>query len=103
MLLTCSSREYVAVDLYNSLVHIVSEEKRKAAIDGSWIDKQQEQQQQKLNKTKQQKNKNKNFATMLYKFLSLGWSELSDYNLHILDKKNSLFNSWVVKDDPGQA
>ena len=40
---------------------------------------------------------------MLYKFLSLGWSELPDYNLHILDKKNSLFNSWVVKDDPGQA
>ena len=40
---------------------------------------------------------------MLYKFLSLGWSELSDCNLHILDKKNSLFNSWVVKDDPGQA
>ena len=103
MLLTCSSREYVAVALYNSLVHIASEEKRKAAIDGSWIDKQQEQQQQKLNKTKQQKNKNKNFATMLYKFLSLGWSELSDYNLHILDKKNSLFNFWVVKDDPGQA
>ena len=53
------------------------------------------------NWTKQ--NKSKNFATMLYKFLSLGWSELSDYNLHILDKKNSLFNSWVVKDDPGQA
>ena len=24
---------------------------------------------------------------MLYKFLCLGWSELSDYNLHILDKK----------------
>ena len=24
---------------------------------------------------------------MLYKFLSLGWSELSDCNLHILDKK----------------
>ena len=90
-----------AVALYSSLVHIVSEEKRKAAIDGSWIDKQQ-QQQQKLNKTKQ-KQKNKNFATMLYKFLSLGWSELSDYNLHILDKKNSPFNSWVVKDDPGQA
>ena len=53
------------------------------------------------NWTKQ--NKSKNFATMLYKFLSLGWSELSDYNLHILDKKNSLFNSRVVKDDPGQA
>ena len=55
-----------------------------AAIDGPWIDKQQ-QQQQKLNKTKQKKSKN--FATMLYKFLSLGWSELSDYNLHILEKK----------------
>ena len=45
-----------AVALYSSLVHIVSEEKRKAAIDGSWIDKQQ-QQQQKLNKTKQKKKK----------------------------------------------
>ena len=55
------------------------------------------------NLTKQNKKRNKNFATMLYKFLSLGWSELSDYNLHILDKKNSLFNSRVVKDDPGQA
>ena len=54
------------------------------------------------NWTKQNKQK-KHFATMLYKFLSLGWSELSDCNLHILDKKNSLFNSWVVKDDPGQA
>ena len=51
-----------------------------AAVDGSWIDKQQQQQQQQqLNKTKQKKNKN--FATMLYKFLSLGWSELSDYKL----------------------
>ena len=100
VLITKVTNKY-AVALYNSLVHIVSEEKRKAAIDGSWIDKQQEQQQQKLNKTKQKKNKN--FATMPYKFLSLGWSELSDYNLHILDKKNSLFNSWVVKDDPGEA
>ena len=48
-------------------------------------------------------NNNNNNNKKLYKFLSLGWSELSDYNLHILDKKNSLFNSWVVKDDPGQA
>ena len=38
------------------------------------------------NWTKQNK-KNKNFATMLHKFPSLGWSELSDYNLHILDQK----------------
>ena len=38
-------------------------------------------------KQNKNKNKNKNFATMLYKFLSLGWSELSDYNLHILVKK----------------
>ena len=48
-------------------------------------------------------NNNNNNNKNLYKFLSLGWSELSDYNLHILDKKNSLFNSRVVKDDPGQA
>ena len=37
--------------------------------------------------TKENKTKKKNFATILYKFLSLGWSELSDCNLHILDKK----------------
>ena len=56
VLITKDTNKY-AVALYNSLVHIVSEEKRKAAIDGSWIDKQQEQQQQKLNKTKQKKPK----------------------------------------------
>ena len=53
VLITKVTNKY-AVALYNSLVHIVSEEKRKAAIDGSWIDKQQ-QQQQELNKTKQKK------------------------------------------------
>ena len=56
VLITKDTNKY-AVALYNSLVHIVSEEKRKVAIDGSWIDKQQEQQQQKLNKTKQKKTK----------------------------------------------
>ena len=45
VLITKVTNKY-AVALYNSLVHIVSEEKRKAAIDGSWIDKQQQQQQQ---------------------------------------------------------
>ena len=52
VLITKVTNKY-AVALYNSLVHIVSKEKRKAAINGSWIDKQQ--QQQKLNKTKQTK------------------------------------------------
>ena len=51
VLITKVTNKY-AVALYISLVHTVNEEKRKAAIDGSWIDKQQ-QQQQKLNKTKQ--------------------------------------------------
>ena len=44
VLITKVTNKY-AVALYNSFVHIVSEEKRKAAIDGSWIDKQQQQQQ----------------------------------------------------------
>ena len=43
VLITKVTNKY-AVALYNSLVHIVSEEKRKASIDGSWIDKQQQQQ-----------------------------------------------------------
>ena len=34
-----------AVALYNFLVHIVNEEKRKASIHGLWIGKQQQQQQ----------------------------------------------------------
>ena len=49
VLITKVTNKY-AVALYNSLVPIVNEEKRKASIDGSWIDKQQQQQ---LNKTKQ--------------------------------------------------
>ena len=47
VLITKVTNKY-AVALYNSLVHIVSEEKRKAAIDGSWIDKQQQQQQKSI-------------------------------------------------------
>ena len=35
-----------AVALYNFLVHIVNEEKRKASVHGLWIGKQQQQQQQ---------------------------------------------------------
>ena len=49
VLITKVTNKY-AVALYNSFVHIVNEGKRKASIDGSWIDKQQQQQ---LNKTKQ--------------------------------------------------
>ena len=45
VLITKVTNKY-AVALYNSLVPIVNEEKRKASIDGSWIDKQQQQQQQ---------------------------------------------------------
>ena len=55
VLITKVTNKY-AVALYISLVHTVSEEKTKAAIDGSWMDKQQlQQQQQKLNETKQKK------------------------------------------------
>ena len=43
VLITKVTNKY-AVALYNSLVPIVNEEKRKASIDGSWIDKQQQQQ-----------------------------------------------------------
>ena len=56
VLITKDTNKY-AVALYNSLVHIVNEEKGKASIDGSWIDEQQ-QQQQKLSKTKQKKPEN---------------------------------------------
>ena len=55
VLITKVTNKY-AVALYNSFVHIVNEGKRKASIDGSWIDEQQQQQQQQqqqLNKTKQ--------------------------------------------------
>ena len=61
VLITKVTNKY-AVALYISLVHTVNEEKRKAAIDGPWIDKQQ-QQQQKLNKTKQKKQKLCHYAT----------------------------------------
>ena len=43
VLITKVTNKY-AVALYNSLVPIVNEEKRKASIHGSWIDKQQQQQ-----------------------------------------------------------
>ena len=43
VLITKVTNKY-AVALYNSFVHIVNEGKRKASIDGSWIDKQQQQQ-----------------------------------------------------------
>ena len=45
VLITKDTNKY-AVALYNSLVHVVNEGKRKASTDGCWIDKQQQQQQQ---------------------------------------------------------
>ena len=85
-----------AVALYNFLVHIVNEERkkeRKASIDGSWIDKQQ----QHATTTKIEQNKKAKKLPLYYMFLSFGWSELSDCILNILDKTLSCLTPGLSK------
>ena len=66
--------------LYNFVLHIVNEEKKKPQFIAPGLTNNNNNK----NTTKQQQQQ---ITTILYKFLSLGRSELSDCNLNNLDKK----------------
>ena len=77
--------------LYNFVLHIVNEEKKKPQLIAPGLTNNNNNNK---NTTKQQQQK---ITTVLYKFLSLGRSELSDCNLNILDKKFSCLTPGLSK------